>query len=108
VDEKQEILNNYNFLIYNINKLRYLSIYLKWIIDNVIDYDIDNEDFIYVYRKVEEMSLLYGIQNDFIHRFKNEINKMINNMDIKSELNLSKYADTIKEELIKIHKDKSV
>ena len=107
MDEKQEILNNYNLLVYNLNRLQYLSIYLKWIIDNTIDRDTDSDEFIYIYRKVEEMALLYGIQNDVVHRFKNEITKMLNISDIKSELNLLEYLETIKEEIIEIHKSKS-
>ena len=76
-------------------------------IDNVVDYDIDSDEFIYVYRKVEELSIIYGIQNDVVHRFKNEINKMVNNLEIKTELNLPEYIKQIEEEIIEIHKNKS-
>ena len=106
--EKEEILNNYNILTYNINKLHYLAIYLKWIIDNVItDNDVDSDEFLYVYRKIEELSIIYGVQNDVIFRFKNEINKMLSNLDIKTEMNLTKYTDEIQKEIIEIHKNKN-
>lgn len=107
MDERQEIIENYNILKLNINKLQYLSMFLKWIIDNVIDYDIDSDEFIYVYRKVEQISLLYGIQSDVIHRFKKDVNSMITNLEIDKELNLSKYLEENNKEIIDIHKTKS-
>jgi len=104
--DKEEILNHYNLLTYNINRLQYLSIYLKWIIDNIDD-DTDNEEYLYISRKVEELSVIYSIQNDVIYRYKKEINKMLNNLNLEKELDLRKYLKNIEEEIIEIHKNKN-
>ena len=104
--EKDEILKNYTNLVDNINKLHYLTIYLKWIIDNTIDNDVDSDEFIYLYRKIEELSIIFGIQNDTVFRFKNEVNKMLSNLEVNEELDLTKYTEQIKNQILEIHKNK--
>jgi len=111
MDEKQEILENYNNLTDNLNKMIYLSMYLKWLIDNCFDKnsDLENSDeYLYLYRKIEELSIIYSLQDDVIKRFRRQIDNMISIIEPKNTLNLTNYLNENNQRIIEIHKNKNI
>ena len=80
-DEKKNILGHYKQMIDSFDKLQIISIYLKYIIDNV---DSD-KDLLELELDIPILNNLFSIDGDKIYRFQLEIDKLFNKLEINKK-----------------------
>lgn len=84
IDEKHTILSHYNDLINSIDSMQLLSIYLKCMIDNVES----DKDILEMELELPLIANLFSISSDKIFRYKSDIDKLFNKLNITDDLKL--------------------